>query len=101
MDQEEATPRQILKARQERIDLSTSINKTQLVPSVQASGFFCKTCNLTFKDNASYVDHLNSRKHQHNLGIEMMVEKSTVDQVKTRIDYWVQKLNYKEPHLSI
>lgn len=27
-------------------------------------GFYCELCNLTFKDNLQYIDHLNHKSHQ-------------------------------------
>ncbi|EDO18482.1 hypothetical protein Kpol_1032p79 [Vanderwaltozyma polyspora DSM 70294] len=27
-------------------------------------GFYCKLCNMTFKDNLQYIDHLNHKIHQ-------------------------------------
>lgn len=27
-------------------------------------GFYCEICNMTFKDNLQYIDHLNHKTHQ-------------------------------------
>ncbi|KAJ3347874.1 zinc finger, matrin-type 2 [Entophlyctis luteolus] len=46
-------------------------------------------------DNVNYLDHLNSAKHQRNLGMSMKVERSTADQVRKRIEELTRKR--KEP----
>lgn len=48
----------------------------------EQGGFFCNVCDCVMKDHASYLDHINGRKHQKNLGMSMRVERSTVDQVR-------------------
>ncbi|KAJ3193312.1 zinc finger, matrin-type 2 [Entophlyctis luteolus] len=58
-------------------------------------GFFCPLCNVTCMDNVNYLDHLNSAKHQRNLGMSMKVERSTADQVRKRIEELTRKR--KEP----
>jgi U4/U6.U5 tri-snRNP component SNU23 len=86
-------------------DRTTAINfqdieKVKIVDSTENSGFYCKDCNLSCKDSVSFLDHLNSRVHQRNLGIEMRVEKSSLDQVKARIEYHKKKLNIEEINVS-
>ena len=48
-------------------------------------GWHCKVCDCFLKDSHTYLDHINGKKHQRNLGYSMRVEKSTADQVKDRL----------------
>lgn len=50
-------------ARRNVLDLSAQVGKTQLVPAGagvgkrgRGAGFYCEPCDLTFKDNISYVE---------------------------------------------
>ncbi|KAJ1563427.1 hypothetical protein HK405_002069, partial [Cladochytrium tenue] len=85
---EEVEERTLLKQREDEIDFSKVVNTTQVInaSSGEQAGFFCKVCNTVAKDNASYLDHINGRKHQRNLGMSMKVEKSTAEQVKARLE---------------
>ena len=49
-------------------------------------GWHCKVCDCFLKDSHTYLDHINGRKHQRNLGYSMRVERSTKDQVVSRLD---------------
>ena len=37
------------------------------------------------KDSQSYMDHLNGKRHNRNLGMSMYVEKKGVDSIKRKI----------------
>ncbi|KAI7883234.1 hypothetical protein K492DRAFT_159557 [Lichtheimia hyalospora FSU 10163] len=80
-----------LKMRDDRIDFDSNIGKIQVVQggsSGEASrqpGFYCKACDIVVKDSANYLDHINGRKHQRNVGVQMKVERSSVDSVKDRL----------------
>lgn len=76
------------------IDFS-QVNKVKVVDSTENSGFYCAACNITLKDSSSYLDHVNSRAHGRNLGLEMRVERATFEQVYSRIEMHKKKL--KEP----
>ena len=50
-------------ARRTVLDVSAQVGKTQLVPAGAAvgkrgrgAGFYCEACDLTFKDNHSYIE---------------------------------------------
>jgi U4/U6.U5 tri-snRNP component SNU23 len=88
---EEPVQRELLKARAEKVDLDTQLGKTVVVtkttPSHQGPGYYCEVCDCIVKDSLNYLDHINGRKHQRNLGMSMKVEKSSLDQVKKRFEH--------------
>ena len=43
-------------------------------------------CDCILRDSASYLDHINGKYHNRALGMSMRVEKSTVDDVRTRLE---------------
>lgn len=49
-------------------------------------GWHCKVCDCFLKDSLTYLDHINGRKHQRNLGYSMRVERSTKDQVLSKLE---------------
>ena len=50
------------------------------------AGYFCNVCDCILRDSASYLDHINGKYHNRALGMSMRVEKSTVDDVRTRLE---------------
>ncbi|KAI8803453.1 zinc finger, matrin type 2 [Cladochytrium replicatum] len=87
--------RKFLEARDETLDLTSNLNKTQVVTVTPGSskqpGFWCEVCKCTLKDSVNYVDHLNGTQHQLNLGVSMKVTRSSVDQVKARLEMLKRK----------
>ncbi|KAI6783431.1 U4/U6.U5 small nuclear ribonucleoprotein component snu23 [Emericellopsis cladophorae] len=90
-------------ARRTIIDLESQVGKTQLVPAGagvgkrgRGAGFYCEACDLTFKDNLQWVEHLNTTQHLANTGQKTEVKRATVEEVKARIDYRVRKLEELE-----
>ncbi|KAJ3180472.1 hypothetical protein HDU87_001981 [Geranomyces variabilis] len=86
-DEEEHVEKELLKARDTPIDLTSNLNKTQIVQSTggQQPGFYCAACDCTVKDSVNYLDHINGAKHQKNLGMSMQVERSTAQQVAQKL----------------
>jgi U4/U6.U5 tri-snRNP component SNU23 len=68
-----------------QIEFSQLINTTKTVISVDESGFSCAVCSLNFKDNLTYLDHLNSREHMAAMGTAVTVPRSTIKQVRDRL----------------
>ena len=74
------------------------MGKTSLVPAGAATGkrgrgagFYCGDCDLTFKDNLQFVDHLNSRQHLVATGQSGEVKRATVEEVRERLDWLARR----------
>ncbi|KAE9411279.1 hypothetical protein BT96DRAFT_911899 [Gymnopus androsaceus JB14] len=83
-------PTELMKRRETDLELDKNLNKTMVVqnPGGKGSGqpgFFCETCNRTYKDTTGYLDHINSRAHLRAIGQTTRLERSTLEQVRTRI----------------
>ncbi|KAI0165565.1 hypothetical protein GGR57DRAFT_126525 [Xylariaceae sp. FL1272] len=81
------------RARRDILDLEANVGKTMLVPAGagqgkrgRGAGFYCSACDLTFKDNIQWVEHINSMQHLRNIGETGEVQKATADDVHRRID---------------
>lgn len=85
-------------ARKARLNVGDQVGKTQLVPAGatqgkrgKGAGFYCDACDLTYKDNLQFVEHLNSKQHLINTGESGEVSKATLDDVKERFEYLKRK----------
>ncbi|KAF2204574.1 hypothetical protein GQ43DRAFT_437811 [Delitschia confertaspora ATCC 74209] len=89
-------------ARTSRLDVASMVGKTQLVPASaslgkrgKGAGFYCEACDLTFKDNIQFVEHLNSRQHLVATGQSGEVHRATVDEVRNRL-LWLKRKREEE-----
>ncbi|KAL9019381.1 MAG: hypothetical protein Q9185_003367 [Variospora sp. 1 TL-2023] len=90
-------------SRQERLDVAANVGKTTLVPAGasttgkrgRGAGFYCQDCDLTFKDNLQFVDHLNSKQHLSNTGQSGEVKRATVEEVRERLE-WLARTKREE-----
>jgi U4/U6.U5 tri-snRNP component SNU23 len=48
------------------------------------------------KDSINFLDHINGKKHQRNLGMSMKIERSSLDDVKARFAKNKAKLEEKK-----
>jgi U4/U6.U5 tri-snRNP component SNU23 len=85
-------------ARKARLNVADQVGKTQLVPAGagqgkrgKGAGFYCDACDLTFKDNLQFVEHLNSKQHLVNTGESGEVKRATLEEVKERFEYLKRK----------
>ncbi|KAF9529217.1 hypothetical protein CPB83DRAFT_852874 [Crepidotus variabilis] len=83
-------PTELMKQRDAPLELDKNLGKTMVVQNPGGRGpgqpgFFCETCNRTYKDSVGYLDHINSRAHLRALGQTTKIERSTLAQVQERI----------------
>lgn len=90
-----------LQGRQYQLDLTAKLGKTQVIglntPLNQQAGYYCSVCDCVLRDSQSYLDHINGKWHNRSLGMSMRVERSTLDQVKNRLEAHKQKAKDYNP----
>lgn len=89
------------------LDFYKDVNKVSLVPATastgkrgKGAGFYCEACNLTFKDNIQYIDHINSPQHLQKTGESDQPPRATLEQVKERIDMLYKKKKHSEANVK-
>lgn len=103
----EKSKRAFLKARKSKVDIDSKVGTSEMVSAEAIAttatgditdgvtktgvGWHCKVCDCFLKDSHTYLDHINGRKHQRNLGYSMRVERSTKEQVQDRLQALVKK----------
>ncbi|KAI9294889.1 hypothetical protein K502DRAFT_365436 [Neoconidiobolus thromboides FSU 785] len=92
-DDKPAPQKELLKARSTKLNLDASVGKTQVVQGFgnKQPGFYCEHCDVTLKDNLSWLDHINGKKHLSEIGISLRVERSTLEQVRAKLLLLKQK----------
>ncbi|KAI3317074.1 hypothetical protein HD806DRAFT_396664 [Xylariaceae sp. AK1471] len=95
-------------ARREVLDLEANVGKTMLVPAGagvgkrgRGAGFYCAACDLTFKDNIQWVEHINSMQHLRNIGETGEVKKASAEEVHQRIDEVWERLQEQKRAMTV
>lgn len=86
-------------ARASRLAVGDMVGKTMLVPAGSAvgkrgrgAGFYCEACDLTFKDNLQFVEHLNSKGHLVATGQSGEVKRVGAREVMERLRWLKRKM---------
>lgn len=77
-----------LEARKETLDIKSVVGKKYVVQSTEEAlkiGLHCDTCDVTFKDSKSLIDHKNTREHQAKLGMSLQPVRSTIEDVRKKL----------------
>jgi len=91
-----SSQRTYLKQRSIALELEKNLGQSRVVTAhtikPMQGGFWCSVCECLIKDSSSYLEHVNGRRHNRNLGMNMKVEKIGVDRVREKL-----KAMRKEP----
>jgi len=71
------------------LQIDKMVGRTMVVTSntalAQQGGFYCSVCDCVVKDSISWLDHINGKKHNRALGMNMRAERATLEQVQERL----------------
>ncbi|KAK6009276.1 hypothetical protein OSTOST_25820, partial [Ostertagia ostertagi] len=80
--------RELLKARDYKVDLESKLGRSVVInkttPAAETGGYYCDVCDCVVKDSINFLDHINGKNHQRNMGMSMKVKRSTLDDVRER-----------------
>merc|ERR1712064_194240 len=71
------------------LDLEKNLGKAQVVTAhtikPMQGGYWCSVCECLLKDSSTYLEHVNGRRHNRNLGMNMKVEKIGADRIREKL----------------
>merc|ERR1711948_1277 len=84
-----SSQRTYLKQRSVELNLEKNLGKSAVVMQhtikPMQGGYWCSVCECLLKDSSTYLEHVNGRRHNRNLGMNMKVEKIGVDRVREKL----------------
>lgn len=84
-----ASQRTFLKQRTQDLALDKNLGKSMVVTQhtikPMQGGYWCSVCECLIKDSAAWLEHINGRRHNRNLGMNMKVEKIGIDKVREKL----------------
>merc|ERR1719191_2643688 len=63
-----------VQARKDKVDLESGVGKTKAISFENGNngkgsgGYYCSVCDVNVKDSRAYLNHMNGRRHQRNMG---------------------------------
>ena len=81
-----------LQRRTEDLQLTKYVGTRQMVSGADAmsgnieGSYYCSVCECALRDSANYLAHINGRKHNRMLGMTMRAERSTLGEVRARLE---------------
>ena len=72
-----------MKTEKEEIGREIILRKEQ--PEETEKIFYCAKCEVQLRDSSSYLEHINGKQHNKNLGMSMVVERVGIDKVRERL----------------
>ncbi|KAH8741962.1 hypothetical protein FG386_002337 [Cryptosporidium ryanae] len=70
---------------------SSNTGNTNTVTEKETSGYWCELCKMLFNDSHSWVNHINSLKHNQKIGTSLFIEKKSLDEVKKHLSELIEK----------
>merc|ERR1712187_221681 len=84
-----SSQRTYLKQRSDDLELDRDLGKSRVITThtikPMQGGYWCSVCECLIKDSSAYLEHVNGRRHNRNLGMNMKVEKIGVDRIKEKL----------------
>mmetsp|Transcript_30686 Transcript_30686/g.64992 ORF Transcript_30686/g.64992 Transcript_30686/m.64992 type:complete len:245 (+) Transcript_30686:65-799(+) len=100
-----SSQRTFLKQRTNDLELDKNLGKSQVVTEhtikPMQGGYWCSVCECLIKDSAAWLEHVNGRRHNRNLGMNMKVEKVGVDRVREKLKSLSKKPDEPEPTMDV